>query len=157
VNGQPAPAETPAIAEVGAIPDGCPHCAETVAETPQSPAAAPASAPAPAAVIVQDIEDLDGTRVYAGVGRMLHAYSPDWQGPRPAVVVNVCAPREHYEQGFRMRVNVNVQHDYINDKGAAPHPASTRGGVYVFDQLSQQQRDVFLAQGHTWCEWPPRD
>ena len=99
------------------------------------------------------------------VGRVLHAYSNLWSGPRPAVVSNYL--------GRADMANVNVLFDGANDPevlaGVRRSPSgNTFTSVRVFAALSDEGRGVALDQAaheHRQfgdreiaiiCEWPPR-
>ena len=100
------------------------------------------------------------------VGRILHAYSNLWDGPRPAVVSNYL--------GRADMANVNVLFDGANDREALAEVRRSPNGntftsVPVFAALSAEERARALtyAAGSErrqfgdreitlLCEWPPR-
>lgn len=97
------------------------------------------------------------------VGRILHAYSTLWSGPRPAVVSNAF--------GRADMANVNVFFDGVNDTAAlaevrrSPY-GNTFTSVSVFAALTEDERKRALEQVNprlfgeqdikVICEWPPR-
>lgn len=97
------------------------------------------------------------------VGRILHAYSTLWSGPRPAIVSNAF-PGSCF-------ANVNVLFDGANDTAAlaevrrSPH-GNTFPSVGVFDPQSAGDRQLALDSANPRqfgeqtikiiCEWPPR-
>lgn len=97
------------------------------------------------------------------VGRILHAYSNLWSGPRPAIVSNYF--------GRADVANVNVLFDGANDAEALAEVRRSPSGntftsVPVFAALSDEDRARALAAAHSRqfgdreiaiiCEWPPR-
>ena len=88
------------------------------------------------------------------VGRVLHAYSKRWSGPRPAIVVNTFLSNENM-------CNVNVFLDGANDSSLLEEVrASTNGNtwccVYVFDMLLPAERAELLEAHDVILEWPMR-
>lgn len=99
----------------------------------------------------------------ATVGRVLHAYSNLWHGPRAAVVCNA-------GPGWR---NINVELDAANDRDIVFHLAAIATGrtftsVPLFDALTAEDREAALNeqpardvhglahQVRVICEWPPK-
>lgn len=77
----------------------------------------------------------------ATVGRILHAYSDHWTGPRPAIVTNAWGGNH---------ANVNVLFDGANDHAALANVRrSPRGNTFtsvpVFDALTPEQRIEVMA------------
>lgn len=97
------------------------------------------------------------------VGRILHAYSTLWSGPRPAIVSNAF-PGSCF-------ANVNVFFDGANDTAALAEVRGSAHGntfasVEVFAPLTTDERQRALEQARSRpagaddikiiCEWPPR-
>lgn len=99
------------------------------------------------------------------VGRMLHAYSNKWTGPRPAVVSNAFDSVDY--------ANVNVLFDGANDQECLAAVRGSSSGntfpsVNVYEPMTPEQRAVMLdktKERQDWggvrgrslkviCEWP---
>lgn len=86
------------------------------------------------------------------VGRILHAYSNMWSGPRPAIVVNAW--------GSNDMANVNVFLDGANDTAVLQSCRDSGSGntwpsVPVFAAMSPDDRAKALLNREVVCEWPP--
>lgn len=90
---------------------------------------------------------LERSKTVPTVGRIIHVYSPDWEGPRPAMVVGVNPDGS---------CNVNVQCDGEVDKGLlamvrSRDSGNTFCGLDVYDPMSDEQR----AEMDVHAEWMP--
>jgi hypothetical protein len=100
--------------------------------------------------------------VRATAGRVLHAYSPKWTGPRPALVVTEVATAGNV-------VNANINFDGLNDREMlayvrASEQGNTFGSLPVYDALTRDERAEAITHAPAWTphsipiilEWPPR-
>lgn len=102
------------------------------------------------------VAKIEKSKVVATVGRVLHAYSTLWRGPRPATVVNAW--------GAPGVANVSVTMDQANDH-CLPAQMSMPS-VDVFDALTEKEaqhamelvgtRSTQVATYKVVCCWPPR-
>lgn len=106
------------------------------------------------------------SRQLAGVGRVLHAYSPAWDGPRPAIVVNAWCTPEGLQRGDKQLVNANVMFDGVNEpKVLECVRLSGIGNTFtsreVHDALTPEQRRVVTptlrSPGDFRASWNGRD
>lgn len=98
------------------------------------------------------------SRQKAGVGRVLHAFSPAWDGPRPVTVCNCVTDRGALESGMTNIVNGNITFDGSTEPKVLEHvrrrnSGNTFASVSVFDALTPEQRlDCVPALAHA-AEW----
>lgn len=98
------------------------------------------------------------SRQRAGVGRVLHAYSPAWDGPRPVNVVTSFASRDGLNAGDVNRVNGNIAFDGANEAKVLEHVRRRNSGntwtsVEVYDALTPEQRAEKLPSLASATEW----
>lgn len=113
----------------------------------------------------------------ASVGRVLHAYSPAWVGPRPAIVVGNETPLPLTKKSVQ-HVNVNVLMDGSRDVRPLAYvrtakTGNTFTGCVVHEPMTEAQRleamREYVKHPGRWCEawngtdtppvhveWPPR-
>lgn len=156
--------------EEGKSPPATPPAAAADAKASEPPAATGRAAPPNAYPKT--------SRQKAGVGRVLHAFSPAWDGPRPVSVVASWASREQLQAGTVNRVNGNIAFDGANEAKVLEHVRRRNSGntwtsVEVFDALTPEQRNELrpeLAKSGDWrlawnghdpipvhFEWPALD
>jgi hypothetical protein len=99
------------------------------------------------------------SRKLAGVGRVLHAYSPAWDGPRSAIVSNdfgqAARTRSNVET---QRVNANVFADGANDRRLLEYVRRSNSGntfpsAEVYDALTPEQRAEKLPELKDPASW----
>jgi len=96
------------------------------------------------------------------VNRLLHAYSPVWDGARPAI----CVGEGEHSSNF---ASVNIEFNRITDRALRDRLASSAGNSFcdlpVYDPLSSEERKLALAETPAAgpddpfpviLEWPPK-
>lgn len=97
-----------------------------------------------------DVFTLPHSKVQASCGRVVHVYSNQWVGPRPAIVVQAWGV-----SGTHQLINATVIQDGCNDK-ALPQ-GGTLGSVGLYDPLTSEQRAALVAgPGASSANNPPR-
>lgn len=85
-----------------------------------------------------DVFSLPHSKTQASCGRVVHVYSNQWRGPRPAIVVQAWGV-----SGTHQLINATVIQDGCNDKALTM--GATLGSVGLYDPLTPEQRAALIA------------